>query len=104
MTAMQIGVHHYIVLSMLLFCIGVLGVLIRRNLLIILMSVEIMLSAANIALIAFSRFGNDLDGQVFVLFSFVVAACEVAVGLGIIIAAFRRQGSVDVLPWQGLRG
>lgn len=104
MMSSHIGVHHYIVLSILLFCVGVFGVLVRRNLLIILMSVEMMLSAANLALVAFSRFGNDLDGQVFVLFSFVVAACEVAVGLGIIIAAFRRHGSVDVLPWQTLRG
>ncbi len=99
-----ITLHHYIALSMLFFCIGIFGVLVRRNLLIILMSVEIMLSAANIALVAFSRFGTNLDGQVFVLFSFVVAAGEVAVGLGIVIAAFRRQGSVDVLQWQRLKG
>jgi NADH-quinone oxidoreductase subunit K len=100
----MIGLEHYLFLSAILFAIGLLGVLTRRNLLIVLMSVEIMLSAANITFVAFSRYGSNLDGQVFVLFSFVVAACEVAVGLGIIIAAFRRVGSVDMLMWRRLRG
>ncbi|MBI2346547.1 MAG: NADH-quinone oxidoreductase subunit L [Deltaproteobacteria bacterium] len=74
----MIGLEHYIVLSVVLFCIGAFGVLTRRNLLIILMSIEIMLSAANLAFVAFSRYGRGLDGQVIVLFVFVIAACEVA--------------------------
>ncbi len=100
----MIGLPHYLMLSVVLFCIGAFGVLIRRNLLIILMSVELMLSAGNIALVAFSSFHGTLDGQVIVLFSFVVAACEVAVGLGIIIAAFRIRASVEVTEWHRLKG
>lgn len=100
----MLTLEHYIGLSLLLFSIGVLGVLVRRNVLILLMSVEIMLSAANMAFVAFSRFGEGLDGQVVVLFSFVIAACEVAVGLGIMVAAFRHVGSADLLQWKGLRG
>lgn len=100
----MIGLGHYLILSAVLFSIGVFGVLTRRNLLIILMSIEIMLSAANIAFVAFSHFQNSLDGQVFVLFSFVVAACEVAVGLGIILAAFRNRPSVEITEWNQLKG
>lgn len=96
--------HHYIVLASVLFCVGALGVLVRRNLLVVFMSIEIMLSAANLALVAFSRFGGTLDGQVLVLFSFVIAACEVAVGLGIIVAAYRLRQTVDVGFWKQLKG
>ncbi|MBI4238040.1 MAG: NADH-quinone oxidoreductase subunit NuoK [Deltaproteobacteria bacterium] len=99
-----IGLNHYLVLSAILFCIGALGVLVRRNLLVMLMSVEIMLSAANLALVASSRFGGSLDGQVLVLFSFVIAACEVAVGLGIVVAAFRHRPTVEVTEWRQLQG
>lgn len=101
---MEITVHHYIALSCLLFVIGVFGVLTRKNLLIILMSVEIMLSAANLALVAFSRYGSNLDGQVAVLFVFIIAAAEAAVGLGIVIAAFRHTSSVRVTSWKELKG
>jgi len=100
----MIGLEHYLVLSVVLFSIGAFGVLVRRNLLIVLMSIEIMLSAANIAFVAFARYGNNLDGHVFVLFSFVVAACEVAVGLGLIVAAYRRKPSVEITQWRGLKG
>lgn len=100
----MISLEHYLILSVLLFCVGALGVLVRRNLLIMLMSIEIMLSAGNLALVAFSRYGDGLDGQVVVLFSFVIAACEVAVGLGIVIAAFRHQPSVQVDRWRQLKG
>lgn len=100
----MIGQDHYIIVSIVLFCIGVFGVLVRRNLLIMLMSIEIMFSAANIAFIAFARYGRGLDGHVIVLFVFVVAACEAAVGLGIVIAAFRHHESISVTDWKGLRG
>lgn len=100
----MITLEHYLLLSIILFCIGAFGVLVRKNILIILMSVEIMLSAGNIALVAFSRFQGNLDGQVYVLFSFVVAACEVAVGLGIVIAAFRHKPSIDLGEWASLKG
>lgn len=101
---MEITVHHYIVVSCLLFVIGLFGVLTRKNLLIILMSVELMLSGANLALVAFSRYGSNLHGQVAVLFVFIIAAAEAAVGLGIVIAAFRHTSGVRVTAWKELKG
>lgn len=100
----MIGLTHYLLVGVALFGIGMLGVLVRRNMLIVLMCVEIMLSGANIVLTAFSRFGGGLDGQVAVLFVFVIAACEAAVGLGLIVAAFRQTESVDLQRYQQLRG
>ena len=83
---MSIGLQHYLTVSIVLFCLGLLGVIVRRNLLVIYMGLELMLNAANLALVAFSRFNNDLDGQVFVFFIITVAAAEVAVGLALIVA------------------
>ncbi len=77
----EIGIQHYLFLSAILFSIGVLGVLLRRNFIIIFMSIELMLNAVNVLLAAFSRFHGDQSGQVFVFFIMVVAAAEVAVGL-----------------------
>jgi len=87
---------HYLLLSAVLFCIGVAGVLTRRNALIIFMSVELMLNAANLTFIAYSRFLHNVDGQVFVFFVMAVAAAEVAVGLAIIVTIFRQKESVDI--------
>jgi NADH-quinone oxidoreductase subunit K len=101
---MEITVHHYTVVSCLLFVIGIFGVLTRKNMLIILMSIELMLSASNLALVAFSRYGSNLDGQVAVLFVFIIAAAEAAVGLGIVIAAFRHTSGVRVTAWKELKG
>jgi NADH-quinone oxidoreductase subunit K len=94
---------NYIVLSIALFCIGVLGVLVRRSLIVILISIELMLSAANIAFVAFARTNAGLDGDVVVLFNFVIAACEAAVGLAIIVAAYRLRGSADISVWRELK-
>ena len=93
---MSVGLPHYLAVSALLFCIGLFGVLLRRNLLIIYMSLELMLNAANLALVAFSRFNNNLDGQVMVFFIITVAAAEVAVGLALIVALFRRRQTTHV--------
>ena len=94
---MSIGLEHYLVVSVLLFCLGLLGVLVRRNLLVIYMSLELMLNAANLALVAFSRFNNtSLDGQVFVFFIITVAAAEVAVGLALIVALYRKRQTAHV--------
>jgi NADH-quinone oxidoreductase subunit K len=93
---MKIGLDHYLVVSALLFALGLLGVLIRRNLLVIYMSLEIMLNAANLALVAASRFNNNLDGQVFVFFIITVAAAEVAVGLALIVALYRKRQTAHV--------
>jgi NADH-quinone oxidoreductase subunit K len=91
-----IGLNHYLMVSVLLFCIGVLGVIVRRNLLVIYMSLELMLNAANLALVAFSRFNDNLNGQVFVFFIITVAAAEVTVGLALIVALFRRRQTTHV--------
>lgn len=91
-----VGLHHWLVVSAMLFGIGVAGVILRRNLLLVLMSLEIMLNAANLALVAFTRHGGGLDGQVFVFFVITVAAAEVAVGLAILVALFRLRGTVRV--------
>ena len=85
----NVGLEHYLVVSVLLFALGLMGVIVRRNLLIIYMSLELMLNAANLALVAFSRFTDNPDGQVFVFFIITVAAAEVSVGLALIVALYR---------------
>lgn len=97
MSAIQsIPINHYILLSAALFCIGVLGVLFRRNAIIIFMSVELMLNAVNLLLVAFSYYWNDTAGQIFVFFVMVVAAAEIAVGLAILVMIYRNTGSTDI--------
>ena len=93
---MTIGLEHYLVVSVLLFCLGLLGVIVRRNLLVMYMSLELMLNAANLALVACSRFTNNLDGQVFVFFTITVAAAEVSVGLALIVALYRKRQTAHV--------
>jgi NADH-quinone oxidoreductase subunit K len=91
-----VGLQHYLVVSVLLFLIGLIGVIIRRNLLVIYMSLELMLNAANLALVAFSYYNGNLDGQVMVFFIITVAASEVAVGLALIVALYRRRQTTHV--------
>ena len=93
---MNVGLEHYLVVSALLFSLGLLGVILRRNLLVIYMSLELMLNAANLALVAFSRFNNNLDGQVMVFFIITVAAAEVSVGLALIVALYRKRQTAHV--------
>ena len=94
----------YLVLSALLFSLGAVGVLIRRSPLVILLCLELMLNASNLALLAFSRSLGDMDGQIFAMVVMVVAACEVVVGLGLIVAMYRRRLPLDVDENRGLRG
>ncbi len=100
---MQIGLEHYLGVSAMLFCLGLAGVIVRRNLLVIYMALELMLNAANLALVAFSRFNNNLNGQVMVLFIVTVAAAEVAVGLALIVALYRKRQSAHVEDLTSLR-
>ena len=93
---MNVGLEHYLVVSGILFCLGLFGVIARRNLLVIYMGLELMLNAANLALVAFSRFNANLDGQVFVFFVITVAAAEVAVGLALIVALYRKRQTAHV--------
>jgi NADH-quinone oxidoreductase subunit K len=92
----MVPIEHAIALSGILFAIGTVGAITRRNLIVVLMSIELMLNAVNVALVAFSRLWGSLEGQIFVLMVIVVAAAEVAVGLGIVISLFRNRESVNV--------
>jgi NADH:ubiquinone oxidoreductase subunit K len=94
----------YLTVSALIFAIGAAGVLLRPNPLVILLCLELMLNAANLALVAFSRMWGGPDGQVFALIVMVVAACEVTLGLGLIVAIFRRRLAIDVDELNELRG
>lgn len=99
-----IPVSWYLVVSAILFTVGVVGVLIRRNPLIIFMSIELMLNAVNLSFIAFSRYLNSVDGQMFVFLVLTVAAAEVVVGLAIIVSIFRTRREIDVDDMNVLRG
>jgi NADH-quinone oxidoreductase subunit K len=94
----------YLLVSAVVFSIGAGGILVRRNPLVILLCLELMLNAANLALVAFSRAHGNMDGQVFAIVVMVVAACEVAVGLGLIVAIYRRHIPVDVDELRELQG
>jgi NADH-quinone oxidoreductase subunit K len=98
------SIEWYLVLSSLLFAIGATGILIRRSPIVILLCLELMLNAGNLALVAFSRMLGNQDGQVFALVVMVVAACEVVIGLGLIVAIFRRRLPLDVDELKELRG
>ncbi|HEY7668964.1 MAG TPA: NADH-quinone oxidoreductase subunit NuoK [Actinomycetota bacterium] len=100
---MSTPIAYFLVLSAILFAIGSVGVLVRRNALVMFMSVELQLNAANLALVAFSRMHGNLDGQVLAFFSMVVAAAEVVVGLAIIVAVYRRRQTVNVDELKELR-
>ncbi len=103
---MELGLVHYLILAAILFCIGILGVIISRNIIKILISIEIMLNAVNINFAAFANFG-DLDeakGQVFAIFIMAVAAAEIALGLAILIACYNNRHSVDIEDYTSLKG
>lgn len=95
-TIQSVPLNHYILLSVIIFSIGVVGVLVRRNAIVIFMSVELMLNAVNLLLTAFSVYRGDAAGQVFVFFIMALAAAEVAVGLAIIVMIYRNTNSVDI--------
>jgi NADH-quinone oxidoreductase subunit K len=101
---MEIGLYHYLLLSAALFFIGTLGVLLRRNAIVVFMSVELMLNAVNLAFVAFARYLHSVEGQIFVFFVMAVAAAEVAVGLAIIIALYRNKGTVNIDEANTMRG
>jgi NADH-quinone oxidoreductase subunit K len=96
MSATPVGLEHYLIVSGLLFSLGLLGVIMRRNLLVIYMCLEMMLNAANLALVAMSRYNGQLDGQIMVFFIITVAAAEVAVGLALIVALYRKRQTAHV--------
>jgi NADH-quinone oxidoreductase subunit K len=98
-----IPLHHYLVVGAVLFCLGLIGFLTRRNLIIMFLCAEMMLQGVAINLVAFARFRGNLQGQAFTLFIVTVAACEAAIALALILMLFKRRGSLDVSLWQELR-
>ena len=101
---MPVPVQYYAILSALLFSMGVAGVLLRRNIIIVFMSIELMLNAANLLFVAFARYQNVVDGQVFVFFVMTVAAAEVAIGLALVMTLFRSRQTTDVDDLSTLKG
>ena len=100
----EIGIDNYIYLSALLFCVGIFGVLYRRNAIVMFMSIEIMLNAVNLLLVTFSTYHQDASGQVFVFFSMAVAAAEGAVGLAIMVGIYRDLNNNDIDNLKKLKG
>ena len=100
----MVNVDYYVILSAILFAIGALGVLIRRNPLIIFMSIELMLNAGNLAFVAFSNIHKSFDGQIFVFFVIAVAAAEVAVGLALIVEIFKTKKNINIDEMNSLKG
>ena len=100
----MVPIAHYLILSVILFSIGVAGVFIRRNAIVIFMCIELMLNSVNLAFIAFARHLNSMDGQIFVFFVITVAAAEVAVGLALIVAIFRTKRSINIDEMHLLKG
>jgi NADH-quinone oxidoreductase subunit K len=100
----MVSVNYYLALAIILFTIGALGVLIRRNAIVVFMSVELMLNAANLAFVAFARYWQSMSGQIFVFFIMTVAAAEVAIGLALIVTIFRSKASIDVDQMNSLKG
>ena len=98
------GVGHYIILSAILFSTGMLGVLLRRNVIVILMSIELMLNAVNLSFVAFSHFSDNIDGQVMVFFVMTIAAAEAAVGLALAVTIFKRFREVNIRFFEHLKG
>jgi NADH-quinone oxidoreductase subunit K len=97
-------IQYYLILSVIMFVIGIVGVLVRRNAIVIFMCMEMMFNAANLAFVAFASLHNALDGQLFVFFVMTVAAAEVAVGLALMVAIFRAKQSIDVDQMSSLKG
>ena len=101
---MIVPLEHVIILSVIIFSIGIMGVIFRKNAIIIFMSIELMLNAVNLSLVGFSRYYNSVDGQVFVFLIMTLAAAEVAVGLAIIVALFRNKQTINIDEMNILRG
>lgn len=98
------GLNHYLTLSIIMFSIGLVGIMRRRNLLMLFFSTEILLNAANIGFVAISKYYNNIDGQVFALFIIAIAACEVAIGLGLLIILYRKNKNLNLDELQSMSG
>ena len=99
-----VGLEHYLILSAIVFTIGMVGVLVRKNVIVILMSIELMLNAINLTLISFSRYNGNVNGQLMVFFVMTVAAAEAGVGLALAIAIFKKFKEINIKLFENLRG
>lgn len=99
-----ITIHHFLILSALLFCLGLVGTIIRKNILIIFMSIEVMLNSVNLTFVALARYYNVMDGHVIAIFVMAIAAVEVTIGLGILIGIFRTRQTVNTSDLMSLKG
>ncbi len=104
MSVETIGAGHYLIVSGILFCLGLTGVMLRRNMIVMLMSIELMLNAVNIAFVTFSAFNQNIDGQIMVLFVMAIAAAEAAVGLAIAVTLFKKFKELNISFFEHLRG
>ena len=102
--ALKVGLDHYLYLSAMLFVLGMIGVLMRRNVIVILMSIELMLNAVNVTFIAFSRYSDNINGQVMVFFVMTIAAAEAAVGLALAVTIFKKFREVNIRFFEHLKG
>lgn len=100
----EITLNHYLFLSAILFSLGMLGVLLRKNIIVILMSIELMLNAVNLSFVSFAQFGGQPEGQIMVFFVMTIAACEAAVGLALIVAIFKRFREINIRFFEHLKG
>ncbi len=101
---LKVSLNHYLLLSAILFSVGILGVLLRKNILVILMSIELMLNAVNLTFVAFSRYSANIDGQVMVFFVMTIAAAEAAVGLALTVTVYKKFREVNIRFFEHLRG
>ncbi|MBF0106009.1 MAG: NADH-quinone oxidoreductase subunit NuoK [Deltaproteobacteria bacterium] len=101
---MHVSIHHYLVLAAVLFCLGLLGVIIQRNILIMLMCIEVLMNSINLTFIALARYYNQVDGHLVAIFVMAIAAVEAAIGLGIVISLFRNRQSIDINDFNSMRG
>lgn len=104
MSVEVIGAGHYLIVSGILFCLGLTGVLLRRNLIVILMSIELMLNAVNISFVTFSSFNQNIDGQIIVLFVMAIAAAEAAIGLALAVTLYKKFKELNISFFEHLRG
>ena len=100
----EVGLNHYLILSAVLFSLGMIGVLMRRNAIVILMSIELMLNAVNLSFIAFGKYNHNIDGQIMVFFVMTIAAAEAAVGLALAVSIFKRFKEVNIRFFEHLKG
>lgn len=100
----MISLNHYLILSALCFCIGLFGILKRRNILMLFFSTEILLNSVNIGFVAIASYLNDLQGQIFALFIIAIAAAEIAVGLGLVVIWYRKHRTLDISSLENLKG